>query len=191
MQRRIRDQVGRVPSRSMVSLLPDRWMTAPGDHGVVLVFGYDTGCPEVVIRVEQALCGVRDLGESVAELLASSLMRLTGGSVLTSLWCRGLSSPAAWPAGVSPPSSWTILADDPSWLVLGGDDARNPDVVIRIEQTVSVARGRDLTESLAWLVGEVLARATGGRTTSADLCDDHRAWLSARLRQLWKAEERS
>ncbi|GAA0506057.1 hypothetical protein GCM10009545_05100 [Saccharopolyspora thermophila] len=63
-----------VPGPSMVSLLPREWLVTGSDEGAFYVLGGAlAGDPDVMIRVEQASGGGRDLTESVGWLLAELL----------------------------------------------------------------------------------------------------------------------
>lgn len=68
------------PGPSMLGLLPRQWAVAPSDHGAWFLLGGPlAGDPDVMISVEQAVGGDRDLGEPMAWLLAEVLAMMTGG----------------------------------------------------------------------------------------------------------------
>lgn len=84
------------------------------------------------------------------------------------------------------PREWLVTgSDDGAFFVLGGMLAGDPDVFISVEQ--ARGGGRDLAESLGWLVAELLAAITTGTTAAAELTEDERSSLTSRLRMLMRS----
>ncbi|MEV0088205.1 hypothetical protein [Saccharopolyspora sp. NPDC050642] len=81
------------------------------------------------------------------------------------------------------PREWLVTdSGEGSFFVLGGVLAGDPEVFISVEQ--ARGGGRDLTESVSWLVAELLAAVTSGKTVAAELTADERSSLTSRLRML-------
>lgn len=81
------------------------------------------------------------------------------------------------------PREWLVTGSDAgSFFVLGGALAGDPDVFISVEQ--ARGGGRDLTESVSWLVAELLAAVTAGKTVAAELNAEEQASLTSQLRML-------
>jgi hypothetical protein len=83
------------------------------------------------------------------------------------------------------PDEWLVTpSDDGARFVLGGQLAGDPDVLITVEQ--AVGGGRDLGESVAWLIAELLATMTAGRALNAELTERERSELTFHLRMLMR-----
>ncbi|CAM05185.1 hypothetical protein A8924_6351 [Saccharopolyspora erythraea NRRL 2338] len=83
------------------------------------------------------------------------------------------------------PREWLVSGSDGgAFFVLGGPLAGDPDVLISVEQ--ACGGGRDLGESVAWLLAELLAAMTSGKALGADLSEAERADLTCRLRMLMR-----
>lgn len=79
------------------------------------------------------------------------------------------------------PEDWTVApSDHGAWYLLGGRLPGDPDVMVVVEQ--AVGGGRDLGESMAWLLAELAAVLTGGTTSGVDLSEDERSELTSQLR---------
>lgn len=97
------------------------------------------------------------------------------------------SSARALPPGPSMlrllPREWTVApSDHGAWYLLGGPLAGDPDVMITVEQ--AVGGNRDLGQSTAWLLAELLAVMTGGGTDGAELSERERSDLTSQLRMM-------
>ncbi|MDA3649832.1 hypothetical protein LZ318_35190 [Saccharopolyspora indica] len=77
------EKSGVQPEPSMVGSLPDEWLVTGSDDGAFFVLGGAlAGDPDVLIRVEQATGGGRDLTEPASWLVAELLAAVTGGTAM-------------------------------------------------------------------------------------------------------------
>ncbi|MEU6261791.1 hypothetical protein [Saccharopolyspora shandongensis] len=84
------------------------------------------------------------------------------------------------------PRHWThVPSDDGGWLLLGGELAGDPEVLVRTEHAFPAGGGcGDLTEPLNFLLGRLLARELGGRVVQTDLSEEDVTALHSQLRWL-------
>lgn len=102
----------------------------------------------------------------------------------TEAWVRTAALRPGRSLAASLPTLWTVApGDDGGWWLLGGHLAGDPDVLVGVEQAVVPDRG-DVGESVAWLLAELLAVLTSGRTEGVDIPAEQRAQLESRLRML-------
>lgn len=89
------------------------------------------------------------------------------------------------------PDTWWVLpwrhgetTDSGGMLLLGGPLAGDPEVLVRVEHALPRHGGRDLTESFAWWLAELVASELCGAVRRTDLSDEEVIALNSQVHRL-------